>query len=665
MGTLEISRKEVAGFTEDPKKSGCCARWLALAVRGTSLKMLNVEYCFILAAVIVAFAFPTFASNFFAAMERQFLRLARRRGWAVLVVGLTALGLRAALLPLLPIPKPVVHDEFGYLLAADTYAHGRLTNPPHPMGVHFESFGILQRPTYQCFAQPAQGMILAAGEVIAGHPFWGAWFSVGVMCAALCWMLQGWLPAGWAMLGGLLAILRYGAISYWANSYWGGVTGAIGGALVLGALPRIQRSPQVRHALIMGAGLAILANSRPYEGFALSVIIAAALLIWVLKKDRPPLRVVARRVVVPLVLILGLTGSAMIYYNWRVTGNPLRLPYQVDLEANAVAPYMIWQKLRPEPRYHHEVIREMFALQTPPAYYRARTLAGLEFKADRLWRFFLGPALTLPFLMLIFVFPRDFSWSNISRRKRFLLIAGAAFLVAVALESLWEPYYVKPLTELILCLGLLKLRRTWSQISRRTRFLLTAGAAFLAAIALETFCEPHYASPITGLILALVLLAMRRLQFWRWGRKRVGLLLARAIPVICVLTFVLRLSAQPLHITLPSSYVAAWDQRGRASFGRADLLAALERLPGRQLVIVRYSANHDVFYEWVYNAADIDDAKVVWARDMGPAKNQELLDYFKDRPVFLLEADENPTKLLPYSAANSTARQAYGPMGTE
>jgi hypothetical protein len=94
-------------------------------------------------------------------------------------------------------------------------------------------------------------------------------------------------------------------------------------------------------------------------------------------------------------------------------------------------------------------------------------------------------------------------------------------------------------------------------------------------------------------------------------------------------------------------------------------LAALERLPGRQLVIVRYSANHDVFYEWVYNAADIDDAKVVWARDMGPAENQELLDYFKDRQVFRLEADENPTKLLLYSAANSTARQAYGPMGTE
>jgi hypothetical protein len=607
--------------------------------------MHSIEYCFILTAVIVAFAFPTFGSNFFATFERNFHKLGCRRGWAVLVVGLGALGLRAALLPLLPIPEPVVHDEFAYLLAADTYAHGRVTNPSHPMGVHFETFGIIQQPTYQCFAQPAQGLILAAGKVIAGRPFWGVWFSVGVMCAAICWMLQGWLPSSWAMLGGLLVILRYGTTTYWADSYWGGAAGAIGGALVLGALPRIRRSPQVRHALIMGAGLAILANSRPYEGFALGLPVAGALLVWLLQKERPPLAVITLRVIVPLALVLTLTGAAMAYYNWRVTGNPLRLAYQVDLQANAVAPYMIWQKIRPEPTYHHDALRKMFVLETPPAYLRARSMGGMIFKVNRLWPFFLGPTLTLPFLMLIFEFPRGYSWRQLSRRTRYLLIAGAVFLAAVALESLWQPYYVAPLIELIACLGLLKLRRTWGKIGRQTRFLLITTAAFLTAMALETFCEPHYASPITALFLALVLLAMRRLQLWRWGTRRVGLFLARTIPVICLLTFVMRLAVGPLHITLPISYVAAWDQMARGEFGRADLLAALERLPGHQLVIVRYAPNHDTFNEWVYNEANIDAAKVIWAREMDPVQNQELIRYFKGRQVFLFEADKDPPKL--------------------
>ena len=286
--------------------------------------MLLIETAFVLLSLLIALIRPQLASYWFEKLERYFHRLSRRRGLAVALVGLIALGVRAALLPIESIPPPTIPDEFSYLLMSDTFAHGRMTNPTHPMSMHLDAPGVNQRPTYVSKYFPGPGLVLAFGQKILGHPFWGVWLSVGIMCASICWMLQGWFPPFWALLGSLLAIIRLGTFSYWANSYFGGALAAIGGALVLGAVPRIKRTNRVTDSLILGIGLALLASSRPFEGLIFSLPVVAVLSAWCFSKLRSGGRSAVLRVVLPATLVLVVAFAAMLYYFWRATGSPFR-----------------------------------------------------------------------------------------------------------------------------------------------------------------------------------------------------------------------------------------------------------------------------------------------------------------------------------------------------
>jgi hypothetical protein len=392
------------------------------------------------------------------------------------------------------------------------------------------------------------------------------------------------------LFGGVLAVFRIAIFSYWMNSYWVPAVAAMGGALVLGSLPRLRRKPQVRHALLLALGLAVMANSRPYEGLVFSIAVAVGSLFWLndwgVRNRLLSFVVLFRRVVLPASLVLVIAAAATGYYYWRVTGSPFRMAYAVNRETYAVVPYFLFFSMRAVPTYHHPAMRDYYAGWEVQEFEEARTLRGFIartlHKAFELWRFYIGPALTLPLLALPFAF-RD-------RRIRLALVAG-----------------------LIFCSGLL----------------------------IETWTFPHYVAPATGLVYLVLMQCLRRLRLWQWREESTGLLLTRALPVVCMAMIVLRMAGVAVHAPLEPRWP-------RGNPDQPKVIAQLRQIPGGHLVIVRYGPDHIVDRDWIYNEPDIDRADVVWARDMGDEQNQELLRYFNRRHAWLMEGDDVPPKLVPY-----------------
>jgi hypothetical protein len=503
-----------------------------------------------------------------------------RRPWlAALVLALGFVALRVALVPLLPVPVPLITDESSHLLLADTLLHGRVANPVHPFWPHFESIQILMRPHYASMYFPGQAVLLAAGRLLVGSAWAGVLAECAGFLAALYWMLRGWMPSRWALFGVVLAGLRFAIGSYWINGYHGGFLAAIGGALVAGAFARLQRRASMAQGFVFGVGLAILASTRPLEG-ALYALPFAAVLAWQFRRNAISLSAAAA----PVLLCAGALG---VYFS-PITGSSFVTPYQVNQKTYGWPMTLAFIKPpemeHPNIEFAHYYEWEMTQHQQVdgPVHF----LQFLTLRMQQCWRFFLGPAMTVPLLMI----------GRVWRRRKMLLIGASGALLAVLIEA-------------------------------------TA--------------SPHYLAPAAAVLIAIVVECCRHLRASR-------VFVAKLLPIAMMLVLAVRIGARNLGWTHTGQLsLESWCCRLEGNHNKARIAAGLERIPGNHLVFVRAKTDADNLLQWIYNDADIDASRIVWARDLGPEPNAELVQYYSRRDTWIVDPNVEPATCVRFSRDSS------------
>jgi hypothetical protein len=509
-------------------------------------------------------------------------RLARRPVWCMALLGLLPILLRLALLAHHPAPKPDIYDEFGHLLVADTLRHFRLANPAHPLHEFFETFFVLQQPTYSSIYPVGNGLALALGWVLTGTPWSGVLASVGLFCALCYWMLRGWTTPGWALLGGLLAVMEFGPLNQWTNSYWGGALSAAAGCLVFGALPRLRNWATLRDGILLGLGLAVHLLTRPYESVFLLVCVPLFL-----GRSRPwkPLAAAA-------LVCLPAVGITLLQ-NERVTGHWLQLPYSLSQYQYGVPAALTFQEspvphvaLTPQQELDYRMQRNFHPGRDTLSSYFARLLYR-----TRYYRFYFYPP---------------------------LYVALAVFLMGI--------------------------RRYCEACVPAACLLFALGTNFFPAF------QFHY---LAAVVCLFVLMSVRGLQaMGRWKRGKEA---SRALIFLCGAEFVFWYAPHLLEgAGYPVEVVRfdVWDSiNHRNPERRIEVDRQLAGMPGKLLVFVRYWPQHPFQEEWVYNGADIDGQRVVWARDLGEPENERLRRYYGDRKALLLEPDARPLQVEEYRAS--------------
>ena len=164
----------------------------------------------------------------------------------------------------------------------------------------------------------------------------------------------------------------------------------------------------------------------------------------------------------------------------------------------------------------------------------------------------------------------------------------------------------------------------------------------LLGVGVVIWSNAHYAAPMTCAIYLLIVQTMRHLRTMRIGARPVGLALSRAIVLLLILDTGINVGRRVCDTLI-------WPCEGDVS--RQAIADKLAATPGKHLVVVRYDPGpdiHNIHDEWVFNGAEIDSAKVLWARELGAEQTAKLFLYFRDRTIWLVTPDTDNTYLQTY-----------------
>jgi hypothetical protein len=408
--------------------------------------------------------------------------------------------------------------------------------------------------------------------------------STGLLCGAICWALQAFVPPTWALIGGLLAVARIAVFSYWMNSYWGGSVAALGGALALGAVVRLfDHNPTHRDrtklACIFAIALLILATSRPYEGLAFSLPLLGYFVYQMVRVGISGVQL--RTILLPVVGIGTLGIATMGFYNHQTTHNALEMPHFLNHRTYWPVPVFLWEKGNPDLTLTDPVFAKfMKTVSEESGYQKTKTFSGLaDLETKRLflnWVFYVGAAFSFPVLL--------------------------GFLSGLK--------------------------------QSRMRLAVYATMTTAAAVAMCVYSQLHYFAPAT---IAVYVFAVEGLRYL-WQQKHLG---ERTFAIaVCVTVVVASLSKQ--------TGVSAMNTTFALRNARTQVAQQLERKPRKQLVLVSYDLErHYAGNELVHNGAEFNSERILWARSKGSGNDSDLCRAYPDRTFWSVTTDDTNVTLGP------------------